>query len=109
LAEEEMEVVGDPRMQVQGRNPEARRSLLQIRMDILKVVAQGNAKPTQIMYKANLSWALLKAQLEEFQSRGLLAVRRYGSRKKYELTEKGSVMLEAYLKLEEGLITPEAQ
>src|ERR1700739_957319 len=45
---------------------EGRRSLLQIKVDILKVVASGFGKPTQIMYRANLSWNVLQAQLKSF-------------------------------------------
>jgi predicted transcriptional regulator len=104
--EENPEVIEGPDAPSQ-RAMEVRRSLLQIKMDILRVVAEGNGKPTQIMYKANLSWALLKTQLELFRLSGLLSVETYGSRKKYELTEKGANMLEAYRKLEVGMTSPE--
>lgn len=83
---------------------EPRRSLLQIRMDILKAIARGSGKPTQIMYTANLSWALLKSQLSSFLESGLLSVQTYGSRRRYELTEKGAEILKAYEKIEKGLL-----
>ena len=54
---------------------EGRRSLLQIRVDILRVVMEGYGKPTQIMYKANLSWNVLQSQLKAFLEAGLLGRR----------------------------------
>ncbi len=40
-----------------------RRSHLEVRMDILSCIKAGADKPTQIMYKANLSWTALKDHL----------------------------------------------
>jgi predicted transcriptional regulator len=75
---------------------EGRRSLLQIRVDILKVIMEGYGKPTQIMYKANLSWNVLQSQLKSFVESGLLTVEEYGSRKRYAITEKGAEMVNSY-------------
>jgi hypothetical protein len=33
-----------------------KRSRLEIYLDVLRIVSQGEKKPTHIMYKANLSW-----------------------------------------------------
>jgi predicted transcriptional regulator len=80
-------------------NPErsqSRRSILQIRMEILKVVMQGFGKPTQIMYKANLSWTVLQSQLKVFVQSGLLKSIEYGNRKKYVITERGIEMIHSY-------------
>ncbi len=79
--------------------PEGRRSLLQIRVDILRVVSQGYGKPTQIMYKANLSWNVLQSQLRSFLDTGLLTVEEYGSRRRYAITPKGADMVEAFQKV----------
>ena len=78
---------------------EGRRSLLQIKVDILKVVAAGYGKPTQIMYRANLSWNVLQAQLKSFLSSGMLDVEEYGSRRRYLVTPKGVEMLDSYEKV----------
>jgi predicted transcriptional regulator len=75
---------------------EGRRSLLQIKVDILRVVAAGYGKPTQIMYRANLSWNVLQAQLKSFLGSGMLDVEEYGSRRRYMVTPKGSEMLDSY-------------
>ena len=76
--------------------PEGRRSLLQIRVDILRVVMQGYGKPTQIMYKANLSWNVLQSQLKAFLETEMLTVEEYGSRRRYAITQKGIEMVKSY-------------
>jgi predicted transcriptional regulator len=79
--------------------PEGRRSILQIRVDILRVVSEGYGKPTQIMYRANLSWNVLQAQLKSFLETDMLLVEEYGSRRRYIITTKGSEMLVSYQKV----------
>ena len=78
---------------------EGRRSLLQIKVDILRAVESGYGKPTQIMYRANLSWNVLQAQLRSFIESGMLAVEEYGSRRRYLITPKGTEMVESYQKV----------
>ena len=77
----------------------ARRSQLEIRMDMLKVIKAGAEKPTQIMYKANLSWVALQTHLSQMIQRGLLRWVSEGTRKRYELTLKGSSVMYAYQKI----------
>jgi predicted transcriptional regulator len=83
---------------------EGRRSLLQIRVDILRVVMQGYGKPTQIMYKANLSWNVLQSQLRAFLETGLLNVEVYGSRHRYQITQKGAEMVHSYQKVVDEIL-----
>ena len=83
----------------QSRLREGRRSILQIRVDILRVAAQGYGKPTQIMYKANLSWNVLQDQLKSFLETGMLKVEVYGSRRRYLITPKGAEMVRSYQKV----------
>ena len=78
---------------------EGRRSLLQIKVDILRAVESGYGKPTQIMYRANLSWNVLQAQLKTFIESGMLDVEAYGSRRRYLITPKGTEMVESYQKV----------
>jgi predicted transcriptional regulator len=78
---------------------EGRRSLLQIKVDILRAVEGGYGKPTQIMYRANLSWNVLQAQLKTFIESGMLVVEEYGSRRRYLITPKGTEMVESYQKV----------
>ena len=78
---------------------EGRRSLLQIKVDILRAVEGGYGKPTQIMYKANLSWNVLQTQLKSFLESGMLEVEAYGSRRRYLITPKGVEMVQSYQKV----------
>ncbi len=83
---------------------EGRRSLLQIRVDILRVVMQGYGKPTQIMYKANLSWNVLQSQLRAFLETGLLKVEEYGSRRRYQITQEGAELVRSYEKVVDEIL-----
>ncbi|MDV3243920.1 MAG: hypothetical protein LYZ66_01945 [Nitrososphaerales archaeon] len=76
-----------------------RRSQLEIRMDMLKAVKEGAEKPTQIMYKANLSWVALQTHLKSLLEKGLLHWVTEGTRKRYELTIKGSNVMYSYAKI----------
>ncbi len=83
---------------------EGRRSLLQIRVDILRVIMEGYSKPTQIMYKANLSWNVLQAQLRSFLQSDMLTVEEYGSRRRYAVTKKGADMVRSYQKVVDEIL-----
>ncbi|NQT07876.1 hypothetical protein HQ586_02260 [Candidatus Bathyarchaeota archaeon] len=79
----------------------ARRSKLQIYLDVLSVIKDGRQKPTNIMYEANLSWKPLKRVLENMVSQGLVEEvltseeRRRDRRtsRRYELTRKGDSVI----------------
>jgi predicted transcriptional regulator len=68
-----------------------RRSRLETKYDILKAIKQeGEARPTHIMYKANVSWTVMQNFLEELESQMLISVvPQHSGHKKYALTEKG--------------------
>lgn len=70
------------------------RSKLRIYRDILKTVeTEGRAKPTKILYTANLSYERLNKYLTELVSSGVLReIEEEGSRY-YEITEKGRRIL----------------
>lgn len=76
-----------------------RRSQLEIRMDILRAIMEGAEGPTQIMYKANLSWILLCDHLGALGQQGFVGEKTVGNRKKYSLTGKGIEIVGAYLNL----------
>jgi predicted transcriptional regulator len=69
------------------------RRKLDIIADMLLVAGDG-AKKTQIMYGANLSYALLKKYLEEMRRAYLLSFER--KKGHYVLTSKGRQFLEVY-------------
>jgi len=65
-------------------------------MDILGAVKEGVEKPTQIMYRANISWAILQTHIKTLVENGFLSEVECGSRRRYELTQKGFNILRAY-------------
>jgi len=68
-------------------------------MDILRVVCEGCKKPTQIMYKANLSWVALQEHFRSLVAGGLLHETKFGKRVEYALTSAGLSILQDYRKL----------
>ncbi len=74
----------------------ARRSQLEIQMDILKVVHDGAYLPTQIMYRANLAWVALQSSLKSLVESGLLQRVAMGSKRSYQLTLKGREILTTF-------------
>ena len=69
---------------------EKQRSVLRINLDILNAIRdEGDAKPTHILYKANLSHDRLVKYLEELTSKGLIEVRLDGDSRTYRMTSKG--------------------
>ena len=81
----------------------ARRSELEIKMDMLQVLSQGIDRPTQIMYKANLSWVALQANLKTLVTGSFLREEDLGNRKRYEVTQKGFEILRAFQKVVETM------
>jgi len=73
-------------------------------LEILKVIKKGVNKPTNIMYKCNLSWIPLTEILESLLNQGLIESRNYGKRRVYAVTEKGLNVLRFFEKAED-LIT----
>jgi predicted transcriptional regulator len=70
--------------------PERQRSRLRIYLDILNAVKDmGDAKPTHVLYKANLSHDRLVKYLDELVGRGLLEVKQDGDGRVYAMTPKG--------------------
>jgi predicted transcriptional regulator len=82
-----------------ARRGTSRRSQLEIRMDILKAIRAGAEGPTQIMYKANLSWILLCEHLSSLTEQGFVEEKAVGNRKKYWLTTRGNEIVTSYMNL----------
>jgi len=69
---------------------EKQRSVLRISLDILNTVRdEGDAKPTHILYKANLSHERLVRYLDDLTSKGLIEMKQDGENRTYNLTPKG--------------------
>ena len=66
------------------------RSRLRIIYDILRVIGEEEeARPTRIMYKANLSYDRLQKYLRELTRKGLIVEEKTEDRMVYRLTKKG--------------------
>ncbi|PSN82995.1 hypothetical protein B9Q04_01800 [Candidatus Marsarchaeota G2 archaeon BE_D] len=73
-----------------------RRSLLEIRMSILQAVYEGAELPTQIMFKANLSWNALQEHLSYLMYLGLVDEKNVRGHKRYTITERALRVLAVY-------------
>lgn len=66
-----------------------KRSKLEIYLEVLETIMAGYSKPTNIMYKCNLSWITLKEILDSLIEKGLVTAIERNKRKMYLITEKG--------------------
>jgi len=76
-----------------------KRSKLQIFEDVLRVIAEGEYKPTRIMYRSNLSWSPLKKILENMINLGLVEEKIVKRHRYFFITSKGEEFLEYMDKL----------
>jgi len=79
------------------------RSRIELCVDILKAMAEGNRKPTRIMYKANSYWLKLEECLSLLGERGLIKSLVENQGVRYEVTERGREALNYFGKMESAL------
>jgi len=90
-----------PTEQAQAKPPSKYRSQLRIYVDIMRVIQResNEAKPTRILYGANLSHDRLVKYLEELKNLGV--IQETGSDDKiYSLTQKGIEFLNNFRRVE---------
>ena len=73
-----------------------RRSRMEVKIDILQAIANGSGRPTHIMYRSNLSWAVMRGVMKNLEQQGLVIASDADGRRNYVLTEKGMKVLETY-------------
>ncbi|MCD6477149.1 MAG: hypothetical protein J7K26_03255 [Candidatus Aenigmarchaeota archaeon] len=79
-----------------------RRSKIAILVDILKLIQRkGRAKPTHILYGANLSHTRLKNYLEMLEEQGFIEIELIKGHKFYKITSKGRDFIKEFKKIEE--------
>jgi predicted transcriptional regulator len=109
-----------------GREKVLRRSQTEMSADCLRAIREegGKALPTHIMYRANLSWTVLRGYLRELEKTGLIGtgvvesgrflgkdVRIHGpenvreGHRYYVLTEKGILWIQSFEALLQDLCT----
>ena len=79
-----------------------RRTKIHVLIDVLRVIEadSGRAKPTHILYRANLSYKILKDYLNALLQKGFIEVEIDKNHTYYKITEKGRKYLNEYRKLE---------
>ena len=70
-----------------------KRSRLEMYLDVLETMESGINKPTNIMYKCNLSWVPMQEILDSMIEKNLIAEVERGRKKTYEVTERGRDLL----------------
>jgi predicted transcriptional regulator len=92
-----------------GCEPLARRSKLEIYLDVLWTIKNGDTKPTRIMYGANLSWKPLQRILKSMISQGLIEeisperIKDKRTTNYYEITQKGENIIKYFNRAKEFL------
>jgi len=79
-----------------------KRSKLEIYLDVLEKINEGISRPTNIMYKCNLSWRPLREILETLMNRGLIREVEQHNYRCYVITEKGRRTLIYFRKIVEA-------
>jgi predicted transcriptional regulator len=81
-----------------------RRSKLEVLVDIIKAIAEEERiRRTRVMFKANLSWNVLKEALEFLERKGVIAFEKAQSGTYLTLTNKGYALLRLFSELENAL------
>jgi len=84
------------------KNTRKRRDRLHIMAEVLVVTSNGALK-TQVMYKANLSFAQLNEYLSFLLEVGLLKTMKKREKTVYKTTRKGAKYLESYAEIRDLL------
>jgi predicted transcriptional regulator len=90
-------------VEIEWTNTRKRRDRLHIMAEVLEVTVDGALK-TQVMYKANLSFAQLNEYLSLLLELGLLKTKKMGQKTVYKTTRKGSKYLKGYEEIK-GFLT----
>ena len=77
---------------------EKKRNRLEVIRDILRVIKDknGKVKPTQVLYKSNLSHIMMKEYLDDLIKKGFILESTTKSGRTYAITEKGDKYLQEY-------------
>jgi len=70
-----------------------KRSRLEMYLDVLEKINAGISRPTNIMYKCNLSWIPMKEILDSLIDKDLIKETENNDKRTYEITKKGQDIL----------------
>jgi predicted transcriptional regulator len=80
-----------------------RRSRTEMMVDVLRAVHGGAERPTQVMYRSNLSWLVCQDLLRRSSARGFIRAVEEGGRKRYVLTPAGVDVLGRFVRAAEEM------
>jgi len=80
---------------------------MEVKIDILQAISEGAGRPTHIMYRSNLSWAVMRNFIKIMEEQGLVSSNVVEGRKNYVLTQKGTRVLETYTNVRKQLESPQ--
>jgi predicted transcriptional regulator len=80
---------------------------MEVKIDILQAIAEGAGRPTHIMYRSNLSWAVMRNFIKILEEQGLVSSNVVEGRKNFVLTQKGTRVLETYSNVRKQLESPQ--
>lgn len=73
-----------------------KRSKMELYLEVLRAINRGVNKPTNIMYKCNLSWTNSREILNSLVEQNLVTVIENNNRRIYRITERGKKILEYF-------------
>ena len=103
MAQEYGVIEGNQEASTQRPNQLNRRSRLETYGDILYAVSIGASKPTHIMYKANLSWVVMKEYIKSLEQFGLITSTENNGNRIYHLSDGGFRVLKQFLEVKDEL------
>jgi len=72
-------------------------------LSILKAIAEGESKPTRLIYRCNLSYAIVQPIIRDLLEKGIFEVHMPKSHsprfRRYQLTNKGLLINDLYTRL----------
>jgi predicted transcriptional regulator len=74
-----------------------RRSVLELKIEILSAISEGANKQSQVIQRSNISWSMAQNFIRRLEHQGLIQSKRTRGRKTFELTERGKRVLHAYI------------
>ena len=77
---------------------------MEMYLDILRAIGSGAEKPTHVMYKANLSWVVMRGFLENLKAQGLVEESQVEGRSSLHLSNRGFELLNQFLLVREYFV-----
>ncbi|MDG6904753.1 MAG: hypothetical protein JRN20_03085 [Nitrososphaerota archaeon] len=80
-----------------------RRSVLELKVEILQAISDGASKQAHVIQKSNISWSMAQNFIRKLETQGLIEAKRIKGRKTFGITERGQRVLTSYSSMIKGL------